>query len=119
MISNITTRLNRLKTEDFIWYIYIFIAIFALISNKYEKSYVVFRNPEDFEKYHTINETLFIVALLIYLYFFYVNYEQLQEKRDSLTLVNLIASILLIIAGILALYVEISSNGEDEEELFI
>lgn len=119
MNSNINRRLDRLRTEDYIWYIYVFIAVFALISNKYEKSYVVTKKREDFEKYHTINETLFVVALLIYLYFLYANYEQYKEKRDSLTWLNLIVSILFIIGGVIALYVEVSSNGDTDEELFI
>lgn len=41
---NIGVKLQRLKTEDLIWIIYLFIAIAALISDYYERNYLQTNN---------------------------------------------------------------------------
>ena len=108
-------KLKKLKIEDFIWIIYIFIAIFAIVSNYYEKEYNLTNNAVYKNNYKSINITIFIVAFFIYLYFLYLNYQNVnslnnpskKEARDSQ--ISLIASILFLIGGICYLFVEIDT----------
>ena len=65
----ILNRLKQLRNEDFIWIIYFFIATFALLSNVFERDFVLTKNSNSFKKSKTINVIIFFVAFFIYLYF--------------------------------------------------
>ena len=50
MSSKLNEKLKELSIENIIWLVYIFIAIFALISNYYESKYYYTNNIEDRKK---------------------------------------------------------------------
>lgn len=56
-------KLQRLNQEDFIWIIYVFIALFAIISDVYERNYVLTNNKKSQKKFKTINITIFIAII--------------------------------------------------------
>lgn len=105
-------KIKELKEENFIWVIYLFISIFAIISNELEKKYYYFKCIKDKRLYHKINLTIFIVALLIYMYYINSHYKKLQKKEENL--LPLIASILFFIGGLIFLYYEYKYYNEDE-----
>lgn len=115
-------KLQRLNQEDFIWIIYVFIALFAIISDVYERNYVLTNNKKSQKKFKTINITIFIVALFIYVYFVLVNYEDVQalkkdiSKKEGLNQhLSLVSALLFLIGGVIALYVELTSDTPDVE----
>ncbi len=113
-------QLQDLKIDDFIWYIFIFIAVASLISNSFEEEYVKTKDLKEYNAFHHINEVVFIVALIIYLYFLNRNYKIYQKKRDSRTLLNLIAAVLVVISGSILLVLELSNSpGEEAPELIV
>ena len=125
-IMNIGEKLKRLKTEDLIWVIYFFIVIGALMSNEYERNYLLTGNTTGQKKFKLINITIFCVAFIIYLYFVLINYEDVQTlKRDATRKevlnvhIGLISSILFLVAGALAIVGEINRGGPDEDIGFI
>lgn len=105
-------KIKELNFENFIWVVYFFIAIFAIISNEFEKKYYKDNNKKDQLKYKNINVTIFIVALLIYLYFIYRNIKHINDNKYAF--LGLYASILFFIAGSIYLYIEYSSLEEAE-----
>ena len=116
--------LNELRIEDYIWIIYIFLAIFALVSNYYEKEYLKKNKKKDENIFRTINTEIFIVTFLIYLYFVYLNYKHIKRldihsspKKILAANAGLIAAILFLIAGGISLLISI--YGEDEDDFIL
>ncbi len=105
-------KLKNLRNEDFIWLIYIFVSIFAIISNKLEKRYYLFRSYQDKKMYKYINITIFIIALLIYLYF--VSLDLKNKRRTIDSKLHLFAALLFFIGGIIYLYLEIKNFNSEE-----
>lgn len=120
---NIGVRLQRLNNEDMIWIVYLFIAIAAIISDKFEREFILNKNPIANKKFHTINIIVLTVALFIYIYFVFINYDDVNTlKREAtkkeviLNHASLIASLLFLVGGIITLFVEINrANNIDEE----
>ncbi len=115
-------KLQRLKTEDFIWVVYIFIAIAAIVSNHFEKDYILTKNLKNQKKFKVINITIFCIAFFIYLYFVLLNYENISDlkrqatKKEVITAqAGLIAALLFLVGGIINLFVEINQNTPDED----
>lgn len=122
---NIGVRLQRLNNEDMIWVVYLFIAIAAIISDKFERDFVLSKNPIAHKKYRTINITVLTIALFIYIYFVFTNYEDVSTlKRETtkkeviLSHAGLVAALLFLVGGIITLFVEINrTSGLDDVEL--
>ncbi len=113
--------LKEIRVEDYIWYIYIFLAVFALISNYFEKDYLKTHNKKDETIFRTINTEIFIVTFIIYLYFVYINYKHIKRldsnsspKQILLANLGLISAILFLIGGGISLYISIVGDDEDE-----
>lgn len=119
---NIGIRLQRLRNEDFIWILYLFISIFAIISDSFERKFVVNKDLKSQKIFKTINITIFITALFIYAYFVLINYQDIESlkkdvsKKEGLNRhLSLISSLLFLIGGALALYIELNSGSPDFE----
>ncbi len=123
---SIGVKLKRLKNEDLIWVIYFFIVIGALMSNNYEKNYLLTGNSSNQKKFKVLNITIFCVAFFIYLYFVLINYEDIETLKKDATRkevlnahIGLISALLFLVAGALALVGEINRGGPDEDIGFI
>ncbi len=115
---------NEVRIEDYIWIIYIFLAIFAIVSNHYEKEYLLKHHKKDENIFRTINTEIFIVTFIIYLYFAYINYKHIKRlDRNSspkdilLANAGLVAALLFLIGGAISLYISIIGNDEDDVTL--
>ena len=113
--------LNEIRIEDYIWIIYIFLAIFAIVSNYFEKEYLKKHDKKDANTFRTINTEIFIVTFLIYLYFVYINYKHIKRldensspKQVLLANIGLIAAIIFLIGGGLNLFISIFGDDEDD-----
>ncbi len=117
----ILNRLKQLRNEDFIWIIYFFIATFALLSNVFERDFVLTKNSNSFKKSKTINVIIFFVAFFIYLYFvllFTSNLNNMERNFNNAkyrnTFLQLIAALLFLVGGAIYLMQEILTNEVDE-----
>lgn len=115
MNQNKIRSLQNLEIDDFIWYIYIFIVVAALYSNKLEREYLLSGNREKYREFHSINIVVLTIGFFIYVYFLYRGYELYHKKRDYKTTLNLISAILFLSAGGILLYLELSGEDEDNE----
>ena len=118
-------KIKDIRIENFIWIIYFFITISALVSNYYEENYIKKHNTKDFKNYKTINTSIFLVAFFIYLYFVYFNYKNItnlkknaSKKKVLYTNINFIAALLFLVGGFIYLFTE-STSQEMEEEIGI
>lgn len=121
-MDNVIKKLKQLKTEDFIWIIYFFIAAFAILSNNYERTYILNnQNIDAYKKEKTINITVFIVIFFIYLYFVLLISQDLNNMEKNFnnkeyrnTFLKLIAALLFLVGGAIFLFQEINSDEVDE-----
>lgn len=123
MQESINQKLNNIKIEDFIWVVYLFLAIFAIISNEYEKTSLIRNGTTKNLKSKKINVTIFTITFIIYIYFAYINWRDLHSSylRNKKQLIEnqarLIAALLFIIGG--AIYLITEANSETPEVGFI
>lgn len=116
---NIGVQLRRLRNEDFIWIIYFFIAGFALLSNQFDREYLLNKDTGAYRKENTINSVIFFVAFFIYLYFVLITAEDVSKIKANFNdpryvnaYLKLIAAILFLIGGFIYLIVEIESRND-------
>ncbi len=119
---NIGVKLQRLSEENLVWLVYFFIIIAALLSNAYEKYFLETGDLRNQKIFKTLNITIFCIAFFIYLYFVVISYEKVQELRETSTKkevisthLTLIASLLFLVAGGIALYAEINKDDPDTD----
>ena len=105
-------KFKELQIEDYIWYIYIFLSILAIISNKLERRYYLYHVYQDQKKYKYINTTIFTIAIIIYLYFLSLDIK--DKHKDLNHYLHLFAATLFFIGGIIYLYLEVKSSDNEE-----
>lgn len=117
--------LKSIETENFVWIIYLFIIGISFVANSFEKDYYVTGNVDSKNKYRIINIFVFATALLIYLYFFYDNYKNIKnlncnssKEKIFFNNLNFVASILIVIAGTIFLYIALYDKNLDTEIAF-
>lgn len=115
-------QLKQLKEEDFIWLIYFFIVTFALISNQFEKNFILTNNKTSKKYASKITTTILIVAFLIYLYFTLISFDNLEyfkknsnNKEVKVAFERLITNILFLVAGAIAIYADYDSNSSNAD----
>ena len=123
-MKEIYKTLRELEIEDWIWIITLFSAIFAIISNIFERNYVKTKNPESKNIYKTINVTLLTISFFVYLYFLLLSYSRIKAinpttsfKQARLTNINFIGAVLFIVASVISIFVEIYSDDGSDSSL--
>ncbi len=118
-------KIEEIRIEDFIWIIYFFIAIFALISDQLELDDIYKHSNKNNPKIKGINLTILIIAFIIYVYFVFRSYKRIKnlkkvasQKEVLAAHASLISSLLFLAAGIFAIYAEYNS-GPNQDELLI
>lgn len=121
-MTNLSQALQELDTEDFIWIIYSFIVIGAIVSNILERDWLIKHNQKKYQEFHFINTTIFFVSFLIYFYFVWLNYKHLKETRSNLSMkemflneANFVAACLFLVGGMIYLFTEIASTSTTTE----
>lgn len=116
-MSELFRKLQLLKEEDFIWLIYYFIITFALVANELERRYLLDNKEPEINVAKKINSTILIIAFIIYLYFVVVtiqNFDILKKngtrKEVRVAFERLIANIIFLVAGAIAIYADYDSN---------
>lgn len=117
--------IKEIETENFVWVIYLFIIGLSFLANKFEKDYYINGNIDDKEKYRIINIFIFSVVLVIYIYFFKENIKSVNKlncndsyEKIMFNKLNLLATSLIVIAGIIYLYIAIKDKNLETEIAF-
>ena len=117
-MDEVNRSLRNLKIEDFIWFLYFFIVIFALVANRLEENYLYTKNIKEKLTGRYINIILLTVAFFIYLYFAITAKDELKlamqgtdNKRCRIAFERVVTTTVFLIAGIFALYTELDDNS--------
>ena len=118
-------RIKQIDIENFIWIIYFFIIGLCLYGNKLEKNYFLTGNNIDKSNYRKINIIIFVIAVIIYLYFFIDSYQEVNNlnsydsnKKKTYNELSLLGSTLVLISGIIFLYIAINDTELESEIAF-
>lgn len=123
--NELNERLKQLKTEDFIWLIYIGIILISWYSNTFERKYFIYNDIQSKEKYQNITTFIFVILIIVYLYFLKDSLDDLRNlkpydtpKKKNLTYLSFIGSLLIAISGFIFLYISIVDENLDVELAF-
>lgn len=118
-------RLRQIKTENYIWIIYLGIIGLSLYGNYFEKNYFLYHDIQAKKKYREILIFIFVILVIIYLYFFLDNYKDVKnlspytsKKVKNLSELSLFGSGLILLSGIIFLYIAITDTDIDVEIAF-
>ena len=125
MNNNLNEKLKELDNEEIIWIIYIGIILYSFYSNELEKDYFVNNNLESKKKYKETLIIIFTILTIIYFYFTKNAWESIQNlnitdssKKKNLTYLSFIASLLILISGLIFLYIAFEDENIDIELAF-
>lgn len=114
MNNNIENELRRLDFENILWIIFVFLSIMNIVSNNYQKDYVVSNNQFYEDRAKNISIFVLTVLVFVYLYFFIRNYNMYNSKMGEATkedLIKVMGSVFFILGALCLLYFQV--NGED------
>lgn len=123
-MDKVLKTLQEIKVEDWIWIIYLFLSIFALIANFFERDYLLNGSKTSKKAFKTINIAIFVIVFFIYVYFVLLTYSRFKEREQHTTIksmivtnTNFIAASLFLIGGILHIFTEIISDNDTDVDL--
>jgi len=123
--ETIKERLEELKTEDFIWVIYIGIIFLSWFSNHLERTYFKTNNKEYRDKYRSIIIIIFSILIVVYTYFLKESYKDLRklkptdpEQRKILIYLSFLGSLFIFLSGIIFLYIALKDENLEVELAF-
>lgn len=113
-------RLKEIEEENIVWLIYLGIIALSYYANYKEVKYILTKSTKDKEEYRKLMLIIFIILVIIYYHFTVSSYNSIKslketdtEKKKALTYAAFIASLLVLISGIIFLIIII--NDEDIE----
>lgn len=116
-MNNLEERLRTLEIEDFIWIIYIGIIILSFYSNNLERDYLINDSIDSKNRYRFILFIIFVILVIIYLYNVVDNIKNL-DLNNKYQYMSLIASIFILISGIIYLIIIIKDEEINVEIAF-
>lgn len=122
---NSKNRIKQIEIENFIWLVYLFIIGLCLYANTFEKNYFETGNIESKEKYRFLTIIIFVIAIIVYIYFFIDSYDSinnnyfyLNKKTKDLNNLSFVGTTLILISGVIFLYIAITDKDLDVELAF-
>lgn len=123
--EKLNKKLKQLKTEDYIWIIYIGIIVLSWYSNTLERKYYIYNDSYSKEKYQKIMVFIFIILIFVYTYFLKDSFDDLKNlkpydsiKKKKLITLSFIASLLIAISGVIFLYIALNDQELEVELAF-
>lgn len=122
---DVENRLKQIRDENIVWIIYFILIGICIYNNKIEKEYFLTGNEESKKLYRYINIFIFIVAILVYLYFFNSDYNAVKNlnsydsiKKQNLTKLSFLGTTLILLSGFIFLYIVVEDQNIETEIAF-
>ena len=113
MNSSLSEKLKNLKVSDYIFIIFIVISLSGIYADYKEKSELLHKDPNGKKSAHNIRLIALVASLLIYIFFLNTRIKKKNKGvSEFLNNLDILATILFIIGGIIFIYTEY--KGEDE-----
>lgn len=106
MNNSLRKRLNNLTIGEIILIVFIVLSVLGIIANELEKGYIFGKNSNGKKWSHYIRISVLLIALLIYIYYLKTRVEKCINCKSFLNNLDILASILFILGGIIFLYTE-------------
>ena len=123
--NELKEKLDELKTEDYVWFLYIGIIIISWYSNNVERKYFITGNLKSKEKYQRLMVLIFTILLVVYFYFTKSSYDDILKLKQSdskskkdLTYLSFLGSFLILISGIIFFYIALKDANLDVDLAF-
>ena len=123
--NDLQEKLRELKTEDFIWVIYIGIIILSWISNNFERDYFVNNNIESKNIYRNILIIIFSILIIVYIYFLKESIDDIRnlkpsdsEQKKLYVYLSALGSFLILVSAVIFLFIAIADENIDVELAF-
>lgn len=118
-------RLKEIEEENIVWLIYLGIIALSYYANYKEVKYILTKSAKDKEEYRKLMLIIFIILVIIYYHFTVSSYNSIKslketdtEKKKTLTYAAFIASLLVLISGIIFLIIIIKDEDIEVEIAF-
>lgn len=118
-------RLKEIEEENIVWLIYLGIIALSYYANYKEVKYILTKSTKDKEEYRKLMLIIFIILVIIYYHFTVSSYNSIKslketdtEKKKTLTYAAFIASLLVLISGIIFLIIIIKDEDIEVEIAF-
>lgn len=118
-------RLQDIRIENYIWVMYIIIIFISWYANSKEKKFILYNDEVSRREYQNLLVLIFSILIIIYYYFTKSSYDDLNEltindsnKKIILTYASFIASLLILISGMIFLTIAIMDEEIDVELAF-
>ena len=123
--QQLNDKLKELKTEDYIWIVYIGIIILSWYSNSLERKFYIYNDKISKDKYRKIMIIIFIILVIVYLYFLKGAVEDLRKlkptdsiKKKRLVYLSFLGSLFVALSGFIFLFIAFSDQELDVELAF-
>ncbi len=116
MIDKNLKTFKELNIGEIIFIIFILLSIGGIIANELEKNFLLKKNSTGKKNAHYIRLAVLFISLLVYLYFLKTRIKKAITVKSFLNNLEILATILFVIGGIIFLYVEYKG---DEALIFI
>ena len=123
--EHLNEKLKQLKTEDYIWIVYVGIIVLSWYSNTLERKYYIYSDINSKERYQKIMIFIFFILLFVYAYFLKGAFDDLKNMKESdskkkkeLITLSFIASLLIAISGVIFFYIALNNHDLDVELAF-
>ena len=118
-------KLEDIKLENHIWIIYIGIILLSWYANKKEKEYLLYNDEKSKRQYQLLLILIFSILVIIYYIFVKSSYEDYKslikgasKKAKTLNFYSYIASLLVLISGVIFLTIALLDENIDVELAF-
>lgn len=122
---HLNKKLKQLKTEDYIWIVYIGIIVMSWYSNNLERNYYIYNDLNSKERYQKIMIFIFLILVIVYAYFLKDAFDDLKNlkptdsyKKKKLITLSFVGSLLIAISGVIFLYIAFNNENLDVELAF-
>lgn len=108
-------KLKDLKIDEWIWGIFIFLSILNIFGDELEKDFYAKHHIKSDQTAKKIFTFTLFVSLLIYIYFLYQRYQQIQmakarQEDPKICELRGVGSVLVVIASLLFLYCQLEDT---------
>ena len=122
MDKELLERLKSLNTEDIIWIILIGVILLSFYANNIERDFLITNNEIQKQRYRKLTIIIFTTVLIVYIYYandskktyMKLKKEDNNKKKTNVTL-SYTASMLILTAGVILLYIAITDTELDIE----
>ncbi len=114
-MNNKSEELKELTVENYIWIVYIAIAIFNIYGDELVRKYLKYNDKVANRKALNLFKKILLINIIIYLYFLNRNFKQMKNNNyDNKYIIRFVGSILVFVGTLCFFYFQSSITNETD-----